>query len=418
MKNFTDKENLKIYGQIVEDFVNSQDSDEAYLSIIQGIPKAFNFSSDFTEKALKHFPSLKRIASNLNENLSEKEMELLKLYPKYYGYRGLIAAQIHRLMLDFEGYDHEKGKFVVFSEIDPEGKDIYIDINFDEKNKRKFLEQFEKYKPSESLFKLWQKDNQELLETVKKYRELSLKINELSKAISEVGHSKFKKIYECKCIEGHDKIMFLQKTLQIILKKIMKRKSLNKSIYINDILEIYNDRYKKYLVIDSDDTFSYQTRFPEEEKYIRSFDIIEENEERLASGEFEGDKSWERYWKSNPNDQIKARHLNMYHYDFIFIFIEFMRLSNQKNLANICNMCSKFFISQKDDSRIKFCPSCSPKSKMSREKKNELQRKWREKQKQKKLAIQREARIENLMKRTGYSKEEVIEIIEADESMM
>lgn len=80
-------------------------------------------------------------------------------------------------------------------------------------------------------------------------------------------------------------------------------------------------------------------------------------------------------------------------------------------------MCKKYFISQKDDSRIKFCQSCSPKSKMSREKKNELQRKWRQKKKEEKLAIQREARIENLMKRSGYSREEVIEIIEADSMM-
>lgn len=418
MKNFTEKESLKLYGQIVEDFVNAQDSNEAYLSIIQGIPKAFNFSPNFTEKALKHFLSLKWIASNLGKNLGEKEMELLKLYPKYYGYRGIIAAQIYRLMLDFEHYDLEKDKLVVYSELDPERKDIYIDIDFDEKNKKQFFKRFEKYMPNESLYKLWRKDNQELLETIKKYRELCLKINELSKTISEIGHSKFKKIYEYKSIEEHDQIMFLQKTIQIILTRIMEGKSLYKSIYIKDILEIYNERYEKYLVFHPDGTFSYQTSFLRKARYLEILNWIEERIEEHASGKFEGMEGYENYRIEEAIDNLGARCLKLYRYDIIFIFIEFMRLSNQKNLANICNMCEKYFISQKDDSRIKYCPTCSPKSKMSKKRKNELQRIWREKQKQKKLAIQREARIENLMKRTGYSREEVIEIIEADESMM
>ena len=54
---------------------------------------------------------------------------------------------------------------------------------------------------------------------------------------------------------------------------------------------------------------------------------------------------------------------------------------------------------------------------MSKERRKEYQRKYRQKKKQEKLVNQREARIGQLMKRTGYSREEAIEFIEADSEM-
>jgi ferredoxin len=92
-------------------------------------------------------------------------------------------------------------------------------------------------------------------------------------------------------------------------------------------------------------------------------------------------------------------------------------LNNDRKKLKRCNRCDQFFPAKKADARIKFCSSCSPKSKMSKERRREYQRKWRQKKKQEKLAIQREARIKNIMKRSGYSREEVIEIIEADSMM-
>jgi hypothetical protein len=54
---------------------------------------------------------------------------------------------------------------------------------------------------------------------------------------------------------------------------------------------------------------------------------------------------------------------------------------------------------------------------MSKGRRKEYQRKYRQKKKQEKLAIQRETRIGHLMKRAGYSREEAVEIIEADSKM-
>jgi hypothetical protein len=54
---------------------------------------------------------------------------------------------------------------------------------------------------------------------------------------------------------------------------------------------------------------------------------------------------------------------------------------------------------------------------MTSEERRRYQRDYRKKKRLEKLAIEREARIENLMKETGYSRKEVIEIIEADQKI-
>ena len=136
-------------------------------------------------------------------------MELLKLYSKYYGIEWILCSQLETLMFRLEGYDLEKDKLVVYQEWDPERGNIYIDINFDKKNKKAFLKQFEKYKPTDLIYKRWQICNQELLEVVKIFRELELKIRDLLDTVSKVGYSKIEKIYKYKGIDLHDRIIWI-----------------------------------------------------------------------------------------------------------------------------------------------------------------------------------------------------------------
>ena len=95
---------------------------------------------------------------------------------------------------------------------------------------------------------------------------------------------------------------------------------------------------------------------------------------------------------------------------------EFLIKSDRRKL-NRCERCNEVFISNKNDKRIKYCPVCSPKNKWTKEQNAEYHRNWRKVQKEKERKIKFEARIDNLMKRTGYSREEAIEIIEADSMM-
>ena len=88
-------------------------------------------------------------------------------------------------------------------------------------------------------------------------------------------------------------------------------------------------------------------------------------------------------------------------------------LNNERGKLKQCSKCDKFFITSNNDSCIKFCQDCSPKSEKSNEKNAEYQRKYRLKKKQEKF----EARIENLMQRSGCTREEAIGYIEADSMM-
>jgi hypothetical protein len=100
-----------------------------------------------------------------------------------------------------------------------------------------------------------------------------------------------------------------------------------------------------------------------------------------------------------------------------YAFFEFFQNNRNFNRIRLCQKCNLFFITQKIDRRIKYCSICSPKSKMTSEERRRYQRDYRKKKRLEKLAIEREARIENLMKETGYSRKEVIEIIEADQKI-
>jgi hypothetical protein len=99
-----------------------------------------------------------------------------------------------------------------------------------------------------------------------------------------------------------------------------------------------------------------------------------------------------------------------------YSLINFM-LENERGKLKQCSKCDKFFIASKNDSRIKFCMDCSPKDKKSKEERAEYQRQYRFKKKQEKMTEDREARIKKIMKRTGFSRGEVIEMIEADSMM-
>lgn len=92
---------------------------------------------------------------------------------------------------------------------------------------------------------------------------------------------------------------------------------------------------------------------------------------------------------------------------------------NEKILQRIkrCQICSNFFFAKKVDKRTKYCPACSPKSKMNREERSEYQKKWRQKKKLEELAIERKTKIQNYMDKLDCSREEAEEIIKADSMM-
>ena len=91
---------------------------------------------------------------------------------------------------------------------------------------------------------------------------------------------------------------------------------------------------------------------------------------------------------------------------------EFLRNNDRRKLKKCVN-CKKYFIAAKVNPKQKKCPACSRKTSMSLERQREYQRALRKKQKEEKDSKRLEKRIANLMK-LDYSREEALEIIEAD----
>jgi hypothetical protein len=104
-------------------------------------------------------------------------------------------------------------------------------------------------------------------------------------------------------------------------------------------------------------------------------------------------------------------------HDFIisitgYSLIHFL-IKNDRRKIKKCEQCNTIFISQRINNRIKFCPKCSGKNKMTKDKRREYQREYRKKIREKKEKVQREDTIKHYMKH-GFSKEEAVKIIEAD----
>jgi hypothetical protein len=72
----------------------------------------------------------------------------------------------------------------------------------------------------------------------------------------------------------------------------------------------------------------------------------------------------------------------------------------------ICQRCHKFFISKKRDKRIKFCPTCSKKSKMTKEVRREYQKRYYWNKKLQKIEISRELMIQKYMENLDCTREE------------
>ena len=57
--NQAEKDKLSKYGKVVWDFANAKTTDDVLISFFYNLQSAFNFSSDFKERALLQYPTKK-----------------------------------------------------------------------------------------------------------------------------------------------------------------------------------------------------------------------------------------------------------------------------------------------------------------------------------------------------------------------
>jgi len=122
-------------------------------------------------------------------------------------------------------------------------------------------------------------------------------------------------------------------------------------------------------------------------------------------------------WHFDEEIGFNANLLSLCGYSLSEFLLRSKTPDRNRKLLHECKRCDAFFISARTGADIKFCPTCSPKSKKTREKRKEYQRKYRKKKKLEKLQKEHEAKILKYMDELGCTREEAGEIIKADSTM-
>jgi hypothetical protein len=396
MTPFTSEEQAKLYGQFIVDFANAKNSDEACKELVKGIQQAFNFTTNFVIQSEKILPSLKKFKSALPKS----EMVLIKILLAEDNIIDSLNIEFESIMRELVDYNSTQNTltFRKFSWDYEDQDEVYKYKDFWEYPYSMSIGQIERTMgisknartwgstdPVEMSLRKYKSRNWELIkpETLNELKKL-LKVGKIKakfrKSVSKERYSELKRLAETyEKIDGiHKRISQLQNNLRTTLNDIIEGKSLYHNQSFKKYLVRYSTLNKHGLIINRDDSFSYDSDLFKEEYYLKyqdSFGYI------------------------------------------TYFFIEFL-LNHDLRKLKFCERCEKFYVQTKLNPRQRYCEKCSPKSKMSKERRKEYQRKYRQKKKLEERAIQREAKIENLMKKVGCSREEALEYIEADESMM
>ena len=310
-----------------------------------------------------------------------------------------LSNQLHLLGLELDNYDSQKDELIV--------RDIILygalvggeaEVDIDQSIPfEKHINDFEDFE--------WEQMEPQTKKSVKKLMRVGKTILKFKKDVSESRFSELKKVAQQyqQAYEFNKAIERTQNELANTINGLVKERNLYENEYFYNFLRNYQKFVTAELILQSDNSFSFKTKFLEAECFY-------EDKNRDYSG----------IPKTHPYYHEFKSYLfirNSYHEAISYLLVEFLMPERNRNLFYKCSVCNKYFIAGKSDRRIKFCSICSPKSKMGKKRRKEYQRKYRQKKKQEKLAIEREDRIEHLMKKTGYSREEAVEFIEADSKM-
>ena len=102
-----EQEKLSRYGKLVCQLANAKTIDDVLISFFENLQSAFNFSNDFTKRALTKFPTKKMIT----DPLTSKEKELLEILTHRNKILKSFNAQLNHVYCDLEKYDPEKETF-------------------------------------------------------------------------------------------------------------------------------------------------------------------------------------------------------------------------------------------------------------------------------------------------------------------
>lgn len=234
-----EKDKLKRYGILVCDFANAEKTDDVLKSFFNNLQSAFNFSKNFTKKALKEFP----INEVMIDKLRDDEKKLLESIFQQNKILELCNHFFNKASLHIVKYDHLNSLFKISEQSQKKESDNNInpfEYETSLNTKEKIIERY--------AYRVQIDDERKnhLKAKLDKIIELSNQIEEIKAkeskrfAAFDSEIETYQKIYKL-----HDYVRKTQEFLKYILSQIIKSDDAYESEAFKIILERYNNIQQK-----------------------------------------------------------------------------------------------------------------------------------------------------------------------------
>jgi len=359
------KEKERLYGELIVDFVNAKTAEDVYRNFFENLQRAFDFGLQFPKKA----------AGSLSAPLSKKnERTLCNLLRMERPIMEPLGAHLIKHCLKIKGYDRTNKALMV----------IEADLNEPDGDEGAYYWVYGK------TFELpLNKEPAHSIRWAKKLTRVADRILDLKNILPIERFSQLESIANVTSVRGfpirfkrmppslYEYVEKNQISLKNVLEAVLNGGTLNGC---QEFMNFFSHHQRPQYHLDENGFIVEKRVFDESHFYHK-----------------------ELFPENDPYLEVLS-----------YCLIEFLKTPYNRKLIRKCGDCRDYFIASKDDKRIKKCPTCSPKSSMSREQRNEYMRDRRRKEKEEKASQQREATIANYMKNLPCTREEAVEIIEAD----
>ncbi len=333
----------------------------------------FDFSSSFVSESLKNFPTYSEFKKQVS---TTKEIHLIGELTRNQQLWHLLCRRSSKIGIEIRGYNFEKTTFTMLqynSNHTPTYEEHYDAL----KNKTTCsLEEFFNKITEREIYRL--KD--EFVDNYKKMKILRGDCGEDGyQKILEI-HSKFRKN-----VGSFYQIRRTQQKLKDILIDIIQ----GIVLYKNENFSYFLEEYNRYVNRIKNELIDYRLSV----KPDNTLCYIDNKKIHLWQDGF-------------PVAGITLA--------ISYLFIEFVKDEKNKKLLHSCSECKLIFVSKKADERIKFCPNCSNKNRMSREERRLYMQQYRRREKQEETLIFQQRQISKFIENLGCSEEEAQELFYSD----
>jgi len=354
--NQAEKDKLSKYGKVVWDFANAKTTDDVLISFFYNLQSAFNFSSDFKERALLQYPTKKLTI----DTLSSSEYDLLKMLLR----RDKILKSCNELLCVFN-------EFISIGKYDPVNFMFTIDEQFAEfsnpidgtysliktnsilipsKNIEAYINNIQLTEIAKEEVKIRVVPGKDIKTVLKKNIKALIAMCHEIEDFKKEATNRFAEVEKIagfypKIFKIHDHLKAIQRELKTTLLEIIEAEQAYESERFKRALEIYNSNFKKIYTVTNNK--------------IVEFDTFNE-----------------RFFLGSLNEYIFNVAIN-------FCLIGYLKNPEYlgKERLTICQKCHCIFSKSRLNSQQHYCPVCSRKNKMTKEERAKYMAGWRKEQK-------------------------------------